>query len=1844
MIRAHGVRLSVVFAGALAFLAGCGGGGPVAPPAGPGNVPNLAVDSVSFATPTVQEAQNITLSYRLRNTGGADADAFTVEFYLSDDGSLDTATDELVGTLVFGGGLEEGASETNQQVLAAAGIPTVAGETWYAFIVVDTAEVVDETSEYDNVASSGLLTVVAAAGVDPDLTGAITDFAAPIYETDTIDVGVSVTNEGGAPAVASLGVLYLSTTTSIADNVATSTGVAVPALSPGETHEDVESLTVPDAVAGDLYLIWVVDRTGLVTEDNAAGTAETNNQSNVAVAVVDDAARPDLQATGTTTDLPATLPEGLAYPVVRRGDTRTITSSFEEVGAGDVLSDFDAAVWLSADETIGVGGDSLLATATHPGGLLAGGAATVDMVLTVPDSALTGHGYVGCEVDVDDEVAEVNEADVQNIDQYGEGEVLEFDLLDRGFGKGEYDVSVVDASINLLAGEVVAGGSFACRVNLDSEGDVPSSVTLSVYRSSNPTITALDDLVGSAVVDPSDLMFGSPTVICTAPAYVTPVVGDENDYYWGVIISAAADAVEENNTWEAGWQFTVVQALSRDVDLTADSVLVAILGVIELDEPFLIGYQVGVDGNDDTGPFFIDFYASSDTTIDASDVLIATVYNPGLPAGYDTPGAPLVEEVLATLDTAAAVAGNIDPLDSIYIGMIVDADDDIPVAEGDIVADNDAVSPSTYWVVSSGGGAPELSVVAYFGPSGPPMDPPTFYVREGSTGIQWPLVLPVNMGTQGVVGAEVGIYLSDDQIVDVNPSTGDILLDTIYVTLGAGEYRYLTDAGSLDFTGIPPGDYWAYAYIDPLDAVTELDDTNNDSTSVFWGPDDYGSWVPVTVYAGAPTTKPDLIGDLDFEITSAAALPADVQGDLWAIVSNSMQDVAGLSVMTTWGSEDANAAIGPTDFYAGQYAIGTFQPGELEEQWLADHNDINVAGYSIEAGKTYTVKLAVDAAEEEDESDENNIAVFNILDCLVVEPFDTGEPGTWTVVDGGETGGTAGYETWTDEGLDYMIVDSATYGGDLDMDEELITPVLDCTGLRTVLLSFDHEFLFADVGETGEIEISLDGGTTWEPTPLASYASDVSEVTTIDITAAAAGEPAVAIRWHYTTTLTAGYWGIDDVQVLGYGFGTAPDIVSATDDDDAGGAFGLGDTITFVFNKATNESVAVSSATTGTDLDLLFAVSGGHTFGNYGAGYTAVWHDARTLVITVTADNGSANVAVGDTFAILTDADIQDANEWSGPSVESSPALEGDWGKPMIVSIVADDPDDSEGTFDIGDRIVITFDAPTNMPFSASTPGTELDTYFLVDSGAGTFGTSNYNVSWSGTFDVMTISVLNGAGASIYIDNPIQILPAANIQDPNESSGATTDSGILGGDWGKPRLVGITADGDLGSRGTLDAGDVITITFDADTNESRAATDMPGAMMDGFFRDLSGGTFATGLYDIVYPTPNVLEIRVKDGTGADVKVGDAIAIDATVGIQDPNDSSGVVTESGTLTGHLGIPIILTAIADDPDDLGGAFGDGDTITITFDAPTNEWIAGTATGATLNGWLTLSNGHTFGDGGIGYNLSWPDPSTLVISVAADNGSATVAVGDTITVDVSANIRDFYGLSGATTASQDLTGDWGKPLVVSITADGSAGNAGYLDAGDIITITFDAPTNERLDGITLPGDSMAVCFDISGGPGTFGDTGNWFTWTWPAPDELVILVEQLSGVMPADIVVGATFEILPAANIQDVNSSSGATTDSGVLGGHFGIPMILDVSGDGDAGSAGYLDAGDVIWIHFDALTNESLDGLVLNGTEMDVVLSYESQLVPSDALPGVDAVPTAALRPGAGVGPCPAPAGR
>ncbi|UCF81217.1 MAG: PKD domain-containing protein, partial [Acidobacteriota bacterium] len=143
----------------------------------------------------------------------------------------------------------------------------------------------------------------------------------------------------------------------------------------------------------------------------------------------------------------------------------------------------------------------------------------------------------------------------------------------------------------------------------------------------------------------------------------------------------------------------------------------------------------------------------------------------------------------------------------------------------------------------------------------------------------------------------------------------------------------------------------------------------------------------------------------------------------------------------------------------------------------------------------------------------------------------------WTVINGGSS-----IDTW--DNFDpcgrgsfpplYMICDNNCPLGGYTMDEELITPLINAVGMGTVTLRFDHDLLYAFMGEMVEVDV-MSAKTGWVWVNVAQYTNStggpVSEF--IDITAQAAGAPDVQIRWHYYNALNAGYWGVDNVFVAG---------------------------------------------------------------------------------------------------------------------------------------------------------------------------------------------------------------------------------------------------------------------------------------------------------------------------------------------------------------------------------------------------------------------------------------------------------------------------------------------------------------------------------------------------------------------------------------------------------------------------------------------------------------------------------------------------------------------------------------
>jgi hypothetical protein len=110
-----------------------------------------------------------------------------------------------------------------------------------------------------------------------------------------------------------------------------------------------------------------------------------------------------------------------------------------------------------------------------------------------------------------------------------------------------------------------------------------------------------------------------------------------------------------------------------------------------------------------------------------------------------------------------------------------------------------------------------------------------------------------------------------------------------------------------------------------------------------------------------------------------------------------------------------------------------------------------------------------------------------------------------------------------------MIVDSYNAGA-VDMNEQLITHSINCTGLTNVKLRFKHYFRHWRT-EIGDVDIRVNGGQ-WQN--AARYqGADYSGLVELALSGFQAdGDPNVQIRWHYYNANYDYYWGIDDVQII----------------------------------------------------------------------------------------------------------------------------------------------------------------------------------------------------------------------------------------------------------------------------------------------------------------------------------------------------------------------------------------------------------------------------------------------------------------------------------------------------------------------------------------------------------------------------------------------------------------------------------------------------------------------------------------------------------------------------------------
>jgi subtilisin family serine protease len=152
----------------------------------------------------------------------------------------------------------------------------------------------------------------------------------------------------------------------------------------------------------------------------------------------------------------------------------------------------------------------------------------------------------------------------------------------------------------------------------------------------------------------------------------------------------------------------------------------------------------------------------------------------------------------------------------------------------------------------------------------------------------------------------------------------------------------------------------------------------------------------------------------------------------------------------------------------------------------------------------------------------------------VYQTFDSGvAPNGWTVVDNKGNGQVWKFDDPGNRGNlsggsgKFAIIDSDEYGGGGSQDTSLVSPVVDLTAVTAPVIRFNQDLNWLG-GEKADVDLSIDGGTTWSN--VLTQAADVRGVKEIAIPQAA-GKSAVQVRFHYYNASYEWWWQVDNVLV-----------------------------------------------------------------------------------------------------------------------------------------------------------------------------------------------------------------------------------------------------------------------------------------------------------------------------------------------------------------------------------------------------------------------------------------------------------------------------------------------------------------------------------------------------------------------------------------------------------------------------------------------------------------------------------------------------------------------------------------
>ena len=272
-----------------------------------------------------------------------------------------------------------------------------------------------------------------------------------------------------------------------------------------------------------------------------------------------------------------------------------------------------------------------------------------------------------------------------------------------------------------------------------------------------------------------------------------------------------------------------------------------------------------------------------------------------------------------------------------------------------------------------------------------------------------------------------------------------------------------------------------------------------------------------------------------FRFPSCGATVA--KGTLTGVVDDGSNPLEGITVRAVNGTTDMATATNASGVYTltlpvGDYDVSAFGYG---------YQSAAVSGVGIVTDTVTTQNFSLSPAAMYTIDGTVNDAYAQVTEVLTAS-FDSGVPATWTAID--NAGNGVEWEACSAWGANYTngsgdcVGASSDAGGNVAFDAELRTPVIDLSNAIAAEVSFTANYQNFAAHDFLNVDVSTDGGTTWETISTwnedhGAFFATPGEDITLDLSNYAGQQ--IVLRWHYYDPSGAGndwYAQIDDVVVI----------------------------------------------------------------------------------------------------------------------------------------------------------------------------------------------------------------------------------------------------------------------------------------------------------------------------------------------------------------------------------------------------------------------------------------------------------------------------------------------------------------------------------------------------------------------------------------------------------------------------------------------------------------------------------------------------------------------------------------